>query len=204
MAAYSLVTVGATLTCWLRLENGAARLDGLGNIYSKVENGALKVRVGMWTTVDQAEYARRSAAARGFSDATIVAERADDPALQNYLETGAAPTPAPATSDPRPVVYAYSPPAAKTEKSAKSTKSAAQPYYIRIAALSSPDRFNPAPFEDLGSIEMRRQDNGMTVVLLGKYGSLKAAEAARKKLRTKGYTDPYVVKEEAGGKLTRM
>ena len=180
--------------------NEFARLDGLGNTYSKVENGALKVRVGLWTTYEQAEAARKSAAVRGFADATIVTERTDDPALQNYLETPAATRPRAASKsgNTRPVEYSDAVPAAKT------AKSAARPYYIRIAALSNPERFNAAPFQDLGTIEMRRQDNGMTVVLLGRYGSLKAAESAKKKLRTQGYNDPYVVKEEAGGKLKRM
>ncbi len=207
------VQVGSFSTERAIAMNEFSRLDGLGNTYSKVENGALKVRVGLWNTSDQAEVTRRSAAARGFKDATIVTERADDPALQTYLVENEEPqpTPASATSGTRPVVYSYKQPAAKTTKTAKSvakpssTKAtASNPYFIRIAALSNPDRFNAAPFEDLGSIEMRRQDNGMTVVLLGRYASVKAAEAARKKLRTQGYTDPYVVKEETGGKLTRM
>ncbi len=182
--------------------NDFAKLDGLGNTYSKVENDALKVRVGLWTSPDDAEVARKSAISRGFSDAAIVTEQANDPALQNYLiENATELTPASAKSGTRPATYSYKQPVAKA---AKATKSTTQPYYIRIAALSNPDKFNPAPFESLGKIEMRRQDNGMTVVLLGSYASVKAAEGARKKLRTQGYNDPYVVKEVAGGKLTRM
>ena len=173
--------------------NTFARLDGLGDIYSKVENGALKVRVGLWASYEQAQAARRSAAARGFSDATIVTERADDPALQAYQ--GAASTTTQENDDPRPVVYSNSTPTAK---------SGARPYYIRIAALSNPERFNPQPYQSLGDIEMRRLENGMTLVLLGRFGTLKAAEAARAKLRKQGYNEPYVVKEEGEGKLKRM
>jgi len=207
------VQVGSFSTERAIAMNEFSRLDGLGNTYSKVENGALKVRVGLWTTPDQAEFARRSAAARGFQDATVVTERADDPALQTYLVENEEPqpTPASATSGTRPVVYSYKQPAAKTTKTAKSAAQPSSakamssgPYFIRIAALANPDNFNPAPFEDLGSIELRRQDNRMTIVLLGRYGSVKAAEAVRKKLRAQGYSDAYVVKEETGGKLTRM
>ena len=180
--------------------NEFARLDGLGNTYSKVENEALKVRVGLWATYDEAEFARKSAAARGFSDAAIVTERTDDPTLQAYLVENATTqqVPVSAKKGNRPAEYGYVQPKAKT------TKATAQPYYIRIAALANPDMFNATPFQELGNIEMRRQDNRMTVVLLGRYGSVKAAEAVRKKLRTQGYTDPYVVKEETNGKLTRM
>ncbi len=196
------IQVGAFSTDGPIAMNKFAKLDGLGDIYSKVENGAMKVRVGLWTTYEQAQAAKRSAAARGFKDATIVTENLEDPALQNYLSQSAqaAQEAAPEEIDPRPVVYSYKSPVTPAAK----TVTAGTGYYIRIAALSNPDRFNPQPYQELGSVEMRKLGNGMTLVLLGRYSSLKEARSAHKKLQAQGFKEPYVVKEEAGGDLKRM
>jgi len=48
MAAYSLITVGATLTCLLRLENSAARLDGLGKMAGRLMLEALPIAILMF------------------------------------------------------------------------------------------------------------------------------------------------------------
>lgn len=192
------IQVGAFSTDGPISMNRFAKLEDLGDIYSKVENGSMKVRVGLWKDDDQAQAAKRSAIARGFKDAIIVMESTNDPALQNYLSAKQESTPV--ENDPRPVVYAYKAPKQTTAKSVK----AGSGYYIRIAALSNPERFDPQPFAGLGSVEMRRLENGMTLVLLGRYASLKEAQAAHRTLRVEGYKDPYVVKEEMGGGFKRM
>ncbi|MEO6038951.1 MAG: SPOR domain-containing protein [Saprospiraceae bacterium] len=196
------IQVGAFTTDGPIAMNKFSKLDGLGDIYSKVENGILKIRVGLWTSAEQAKAAKRSAVARGFKDATVVTENIQDPALKNYLAQSAAARQEamPVENDPRPVVYSYKSPVAPKTK----TVITSQPYYIRIAALSNPERFNPQPFQGLGSIEMRHLDNGMTLVLLGRFSSLKQADATRKKLRAQGYNDPYVVKDEGAGNFKRM
>jgi hypothetical protein len=171
------------------------RLDGLGNLYSKLENGYTKVRVGVWSKYAEAEKAKAEALRRGFTSSTIVSERADDPDIRDYLPTTAAQVkPDPKKKDssaPAPVVYSTTP-------------EASYPYYVRIAALSKPEDFDPNPMERLGTIEKRKAPNspGMTIILLGAYPDQESATRVANKLIVMGYEDAYVVKDEKG-KLIR-
>lgn len=175
------------------------RLNGLGNLYSTSENGYTKVRVGVWDKYAEAEGAKAEAIRKGFPDATIITERADDPNIKDFLLSG----PAPATPErkteklrkvsdaPAPVVYSTTP-------------DATYPYYIRIAALSKPESFDASPLEGLGTIEKRKATNtpGMTIILLGSYETLESATKIANKLIDMGYEDAHVVKDEKG-KLIR-
>lgn len=81
---------------------------------------------------------------------------------------------------------------------------AVNPYFIRIAALSNPDRFDGSSLEDLGYIEKRKAEHnpGMTVILLAGFPTQAAADAALAKVMRRGYEDAYVMKE-TNGKLIR-
>ena len=172
------------------------KLNGLGNLYSTTENGYTKVRLGVWSNYGEAETAKKEAVRRGFPDAVIITERADNPEIRDYLlsnapnqavRPGAAEPPAPA-----PVVYSTMP-------------STNNPYLIRIAALSKPESFDPYPLEGLGVIEKRKALNspGMTIILLGSYADKDTANKVAKQLLDMGYSDVYVVKDEKG-KLNRQ
>lgn len=171
-----------------------AKLDGLGNLYTKMENGLNKVRLGVWASHDNADGAKTEAIKRGFQDATIVTEKAADPSLQNFLLDGGSPAAAATSTAPAPVVYS-------TPTTVKPAEP--KPYYIRLAALSNPDNFDPRPYQTLGTIEKRPMENGLTMVLLGGYPTLETATTAQNQLRDKGYLEPYVVKDEKG-KLNRV
>lgn len=178
--------------------NEFSKLDGLGNVYTKMENGLNKVRLGVWASHDNADAAKTEAIKRGYQDATIVTEKTADASLQNFLldggvaaakqRTGAEPAPV------APVVYS-------TPTTVKPAEP--KPYFIRLAALSNPDNFDPRPYQALGTIEKRPMENGMTMVLLGGYPTLETATSAQNQLRDKGYLEPYVVKDEKG-KLNRV
>lgn len=177
------------------------RLNGLGNLYSSSENGYTKVRLGVWANHSEAETARKEVIRRGFPDAIIITERADDPNIKDFLLSAPAPIKAPKivepkgltapSSAPAPVVYSDTP--VKTG-----------PYYVRIAALSKPEDFDAFPLEGMGTIEKRKAVNspGMTVILLGGYPDQETASKIAKNLIGMGYTDAYVVKDEKG-KLVR-
>ncbi|MFN0174806.1 MAG: tetratricopeptide repeat protein [Saprospiraceae bacterium] len=170
------------------------RLNGLGNLYSKSENGYTKVRLGVWGNYEEAEIGKIEAIRRGFPDATIITERADDPDIRDFLLSGAAPTPsAPkgVTAAPAPIVYSTTP-------------APAYPYYVRIAALSKPESFDASPVEGLGVVEKRKAPNtpGMTIILLGSYPDMESANKIANTLVDMGYEDAHVVKDE-NGKLIR-
>jgi len=174
------------------------RLNGLGNLYSTSENGYTKVRLGVWGKYSEAEFARVEAIRRGFPDATIITERADDPNIRDFLLSGSVPTSPDIKTQklkgsdaPAPVVYSTTP-------------AATYPYYVRIAALSKPESFDAYPLEGLGVVEKRKAANspGMTIVLLGSYPNLESATKIANKLLDMGYEDAHVVKDEKG-KLIR-
>jgi len=169
-------------------------LNGMGNVYSTAENGYTKVRMGVWGNLTEAEAAKAEATRRGFPNVTIVKERADDPNIRDFLISAPEPKPeikGKAVEDPKPVVYS-------------TTLVPTYPYYVRIAALSKPEAFDPSPIESLGRIEKRKAPNspGMTIILLGSYVDLQAATKISQKLIKMGYPDAYVVKDE-NGKLIR-
>lgn len=169
------------------------RLDGMGNLYSTSENGYTKVRLGVWGKYAEAEAAKKEAIRRGFPDATIITERADDPNIRDFLLSAPAKS-EPAntklrkgTDGPAPVVYS-STPVVKNQ------------YLVRIAALSRPESFDTAPVEDLGEIEKRKSEYNpnMTIILLGSYPDQASANKIAKTLVERGYPDAQVVKEEKG------
>lgn len=175
--------------------NDYTKLNGLGNLYSTTENGYTKVRLGVWANHSEASAAKTEAIRRGFPDATIITEVADDPNIRDFLISSPATQPK-ATSNkgsnaPAPVVYSDTP-------------SVKNPYYVRIAALSKPESFDPSPFEGMGTIEKRKAEHNpaMTVILLGSYVDLETANKMSNKLIKMGYEDAYVVKDE-NGKLIR-
>lgn len=167
------------------------RLNGMGNLYSKNENGYTKVRLGVWTNYAEAEAVKAEVIRKGFLDATIVTERGDDPEIQDYVITGPASPPTTEAQPAAPVVYNTMP-------------GTTNPYYVRIATLSRPDQFDAAPLEGLGTIEKRKSPNApdMTIILLGTYPDQSTAAQMAAKLVSMGYPEAYVVKDEKG-KLVR-
>jgi SPOR domain len=183
-----------------------AKLSEFGNLYSKQENGYNKVRLGVWADHTSAESAKNDAAVRGFPDATIVTEKGTDPALQTYFIAGTDPQ----TSGIEKSTAKEAAPVKPTEHSTKTaakpqptSTEAAKPFYIRVAALSNPEKFDGRQFRDLGPVERRPQANGTVLVLLGGYASADEANAVQDLLVDRGYADTYVVKEEKG-KLNKV
>ncbi len=179
-----------------------SRMNGVGNLYSKTENGYTKVRMGIWKNYAEAESAKKIAMVRGFTDVNIITERADDPEIRDHLIPPVTSPSAPKTvkikePDPlAPVVYSTTPDTKPTIAGPKK----GQPYLVRIAALSKPESFEVDPVEDLGTIEKRPAKNspGMTLILIGTYSDLDTAKKVAQELIERGYKDAYVVKDENG------
>jgi hypothetical protein len=173
-----------------------ANLRGLGNLYSNTENENTQVRLGIWDNHEKAEAAKEEAINRGFPKAIIVTEKADDPDIQEFILDSENPTAKKnakmhsekGENAPKPQVYS------------NEEETALNPYFIRIAALSNPDRFDSKSLEDLGSITKRKAENspGMTVILLSGFETLADAEAALVKVQRRGYSEAYVMKEING------
>jgi len=177
----------------------------LGNVYTKIENSLTKVRLGVWADHADAEAAQNVAVERGFRDAIVVTEKADDASIKGFL--------LPAIGAPAPSQYSntglkQSKMAAQNNKgdvarpvqySTATQLKAPTPYYIKIAALSNPDRFDATPLADVGGkIETRKAENGMTIILLGGFTDLESATLVQNRVRNKGYEGTYVIKDDKG------
>lgn len=178
-------------------------LANLGNIYTKAENGMNKVRLGVWSQHGDADAAKSEAVVRGFKDAIVVTEKASDQSLQAFMISKAA-TPAPTqyatTTTKQPSTSKGTEPVRPTQYS---TKTATSYYYIRVAALSNPERLDREKLAGLGNIELRKLDNDMTIVLLGAFADLESVTSVLNQTRARGLDEAYIVKDEKG-KLVRV
>lgn len=187
-----------------------SKAAGIGHIYTKLENGMNKVRLGVFPTHGMAELAQTEAVARGYQDAIIVTEKANDESLKGFM-----------LSETAPVQPAqYSTPGTTAAKKAKtpadnvlrpteySTPTTARPkvlpYFVRIATLSNPERFDSSPFNDLGAIERKKTENGATIILLGGFERIEEVTNALNEVRTRGFEEAYAVKKDEKGNLNRV
>ncbi|MFN4080307.1 MAG: carboxypeptidase regulatory-like domain-containing protein [Saprospiraceae bacterium] len=195
--------------------NNYAALNDLGNVYSKLENGMLKMRLGIWSKHADAENAQSQAVGRGF-DAIIVTEKADDEVAKKFLISGArlnTPDAAPASPAAAAPAQYSAPAAARSAKgpeaapaaSAVQSKTAAAPvsgvgYEIRVCAMSDPRMFDANKIKGAkGKIEKRDIPNTtMSAVLLTGYASPEAAIQDTEYVRRNGFPDAYIMRVENG------
>lgn len=191
------------------------KAGGIGHIYTKLENGMNKVRLGVFPTHDAAEQAQAEAVSRGYQDAIIVTEKSTDESLKAFMLTDASPIqPATATQPAQ-----YSTPALASKKAKTGADNVIRPteystpttvrpknfpYYVRIATLSNPERFDNSPFVDLGGIERKKTESGSTIILLGGYEKMEEVTTALNAVRTRGFEEAYAVKKDEKGNLVRM
>lgn len=176
-----------------------SNLRGMGNLYSNTENSFTQVRLGIWDTYFLAEDAQKEAVRRGFPKAFIVTEKGGDTDIQEFIVSNTYNTETKplnvlnnkGAEGPRPQVY--------------STVPDNSPYFIRIAALSNPDRFDGSSLADLGQIEKRPAESspGMTIILIAGFDTLDDANTSLIQVKRRGYQDAYVLKDE-GGSLVRQ
>lgn len=177
-----------------------AAAAALGNVYSKQENGMTKVRLGVWADHTSAESAMSALKARGYKDPMVVTEKTTDPSIRAYLIT---------ESDPAPVQHSTAKTLApKTVgKAPANPNSEANPvydYFVQIASLSNPERFDGSGIADIGGyVEKRKAGNGLTMILLGGFSDIESVTMALNRVRARGYDEAFVVRE-VKGKLVRV
>jgi cell division septation protein DedD len=186
--------------------NDYAGISKFGNVYTRNENGMTKVRVGVFSEHADAETVRNQAVKEGFKDPMVVTEKADDPAIQSFLQPSIS-KPALAIAPKAQQLTAkgnLSQPAALAAPKTTPVTNPKYPYYVKIAALSRPDLFDEKPLDNLGgAVEKRPTDKGLTNILLGGYPDLASANQAKARAKGKGYEGAFVVKD-VNGQLIRQ
>jgi hypothetical protein len=152
-------------------------LGTLGNVYYQNTGKIYKIRLGVYATKEQALQAKASARARGYNQAVVVEENVS---AVNAVVNNATTTPP--NSSP-----------ATTTTPGNSTGG----FMVRIATLRNTSNFNSQSVSSIGYIE-QRQSGPYTIMLLSGYNTLSDARLAQNKVRNLGFSDAYVVVENAG------
>lgn len=169
-------------------------LTSLGQVYSKVENGKYKIRVGVFSSRDQASQVLGKIRAQGYKEAFIVEEEGANQSLrpkggapQGYNASGAGYRPAGVRSD-LPDGYGQ----------AAADRVATGDYMVQLAAYEDTRYFNPATVQNLGRITDRQRNDGLTVIYLSGYSTMEEAIWAWRGARSAGYNTSFVVRDTNG------
>lgn len=152
--------------------------EGLGPVYVQNENGMYKVRIGPYDSQMEAKSVLLEVKSKGRKDAFIVVRQEgqfDEPMDRSSPETMEKPVVVTAEDNNLPV----------------------GDYKVRVASYLHPGAFNADDVDHLGTLESYRKGE-WTIMMIGGFTSMEAAEKARKEVHAKGYKDAAVVVERNG------
>lgn len=149
-------------------------LSNIGQVYSKYEGGAYKVRIGVFGSRSEASSALNAAKARGYKDAFIIAEEGSNSA-QPKGNQGTAGTPSSSTGGR---------------------------YKVQLGAFKNPQNFNSSGLERYGNIEDRPR-GGLTLKLLAGFDDIEEAKQAWSRAKAAGFTTAFIVLD-TGSELTKV
>ncbi len=174
-----------------------AALEEVGTVYVHEEKGMEKVRVGTYSSVDEAKYALRKAHAAGFKSAFVIRQKEEVKIQAQKTTEEALPTAYDATSQqpktPLPSGKTDSEPAIENRTAA---------YLVQLAAYRNPKYFDKKKVIDIGVVEERKQGD-LTIMLLSGYENVSEAKKAMYEARKRGFKGAYLVMDE-GGTLKRI
>lgn len=151
-------------------------LSSLGQVYAVDAGGVYKVRLGVFSSRDQAAQALRNVKGRGYSDAFLVSEEGT---------TSTTTTSSPVTNPTNP---------------ATTTRSGA--YMVQLGAYSKPAYFDRTKAETMGTITSR-QKNNLTLMLVSNIATLADARAIRTRARSAGWNSAFIV-QDVNGELVKV
>jgi hypothetical protein len=156
--------------------------EGLGPVYIQNENGMYKIRIGPYESQKEAKHVLLEVKSKGRKDAFIVVRQGgqfDKP--MDVEETTAVEE---ETIEVSTVAEATG---AETRGD----------YKVRIASYLHPGGFNADEVDHLGTLESYRKGE-WTIMMIGGFKTLEAANRARKEVLAKGFNDAAVVIDRDG------
>ena len=171
-----------------------ANLAQLGYVYIQPESDRLRVRVGTWGAYEQAEVARAQAIQLGYRDALIITEKQADLTNEKLLAAPGSTTPK-GNLTAAPATYSVPSGVAPTSTTTDNAK-----YYVRVCAMDDPYNFDPRKIDGTGGIIEKWPigSTTKTAIMLTGFPSVGQAMLATDKLRTTGFRDAYIIKDENG------
>ncbi len=162
--------------------------EDLGSVYVHSENGLYKVRIGPFSSQEDAKSVLLKAKARGTKDAFIVVQQG----LENHKPYEMKATPEPAVS----TQTVETKPVAVTDSKAETETSHVE-YKVRLASYLHPGSFNTKDIDQYGPLESYRQGE-WTIMLIGGFKTEADAKKVKDQVIAKGYNDARVVMDQDG------
>lgn len=164
--------------------------SSVGPVFIHKEDGLNKVRIGPYSTQEEAKAALNEVKAKGKKDAFIVIQQGRE---QNEILTPrtkeapvvATPSEEEFQENEQPVVFE------------EPTIIEEGEYKVRLISYLKPGGFNPKDIDGLGSLESYRQGD-WTIILIGGLTSKEQAISVRNTVVNKGYKDARVVMDQDG------
>jgi len=174
-----------------------ANLINLGNLYTKTENNRMSIRLGVWSVQGEAALAQEQVIKRGYPNALVMSENGVDPSYQAMQLSASS-----QSLSPQAIAAIKADPKAQAiAKGVKESKTTG--YYVRLAALSQPDKFDTQMLNGVGGqLQKQTLTNGMTMMYLSGFASKTEAQQASDKARANGIKEASVV-ELRNGQLVR-
>lgn len=170
-----------------------------GNIYKVYANTATKVRLGYFTTEEEARSALRHVKADGYRDAFITFQPLDINKMElvysSYDYDVATTKSSAGTGDLSNTgnTNAYEPSSYMVRKKWNGTSR----YKVRLASYEDPKSFELKRADELGRVEQWTK-GGWTIFLTSGYSGIEEAEAACRQAINKGFRDAEVVLDNDG------
>jgi len=155
-----------------------SNLASYGNVYSKLENGKYKIRIGVFNSKSEAQSALNNIKRSGHPTAFVVAESGVDLGSRGG-------TTQPPVNPPDP-----------------STTSGGSGYKIQLGAYRNPRYFDASKVQGMGYVEDRAKGD-LTLKLLAGFQSLDAAKRVLPSVQAAGFKGAFIVLDR-NGTLTRV
>lgn len=160
-----------------KMEERFKKYSKYGDIYKLNVDGITKIRIGVFPQLNKALTVLKELRKTGLKDAFVVGDVVDETRMSVFIKSGSD-----FTNTVSPV------------------ESESNNYKIRVAEFKAPDWFDASKVNDLGRIEHWTK-SGITIIILGAFNENDARETLNK-IKSRGFKDAYIVKEE-DGKLYR-
>lgn len=154
-------------------------LERYGNVYLKEEGAHKKIRVGIYSTISEANAVRQQILRAGYKGAFVINDSSQGSSSKEYEKS-------PNDQNTKP-----------TNNTSK------QQYYIRLGAYRNPQLFNKKPLQAYGEYTNYRKGD-FTIILLKVNGTKNRANSIRQKAIQSGFNGAYLVTKNSDGSFVRM
>lgn len=161
------------------------KLGAQGTVFTVVEGGKTKVRLGIFDTREAAADAQAKAKANGYAGAFIVPQKhkvSGKKMAEKPSQSSKQATTKPANAEPEPAAKQAQP---------TGESMALDGYLVKLAAYRDINNFKQSTVEDAGLVSFIKKGD-FTIVVLGGYDSKASAQVGLDKAKKQGFTSAHL------------